>query len=75
MKILKKYLIPIIGTTLGVIIGYLYYRYVGCRAGGCAITSNPYMSILWGAAIGYLLSDSVAGFLKPKPKKEEKQSD
>lgn len=47
----------IAGLILGALGGFLYYRLVGCNSGGCAITSNPYMSILWGAAMGYLLAD------------------
>ncbi len=47
----------LIGAIAGAIGGYLYYRYVGCLTGGCAITSSPYMSILWGAAMGFLLAD------------------
>lgn len=47
----------LIGLFVGAIGGYLYYHFVGCTSGGCAITSNPYMSILWGAVMGYLLAD------------------
>ncbi|MDD3743694.1 MAG: DUF6132 family protein [Lentimicrobiaceae bacterium] len=42
---------------MGMLGGYLYYFYVGCTSGSCAITSNPYMSMLWGAAMGYLIFD------------------
>ncbi len=45
------------GLLLGALGGFLYYRLIGCNSGGCAITSNPYMSVLWGAAMGYLLAD------------------
>ncbi len=45
------------GLVIGAIGGYVYYKTVGCTSGGCAITSNPYMSILWGAALGYLFAD------------------
>lgn len=45
------------GLLVGVIGGFLYYRLVGCNSGGCAITSNPYMSVLWGGLMGYLLAD------------------
>ncbi|GAB1404018.1 hypothetical protein DSECCO2_542420 [anaerobic digester metagenome] len=45
------------GLLLGMLGGYLYYFYVGCTSGSCAITSNPYMSMLWGAAMGYLIFD------------------
>ncbi len=47
----------IIGLVIGALAGYLYYHFIGCTSGGCAITSNPYMSILWGAVLGYLLFD------------------
>lgn len=55
----------VIGILLGVIGGFLYYTYVGCASGTCAITSNPWISTLWGAALGYLISDM---FVKPKKK-------
>lgn len=53
----KNVIKNIIGLLIGAIGGYLYYHYVGCTSGGCAITSNPYLSILWGAVLGYLLFD------------------
>jgi hypothetical protein len=59
----KKYLWVIGGfTLLGVAGGYLYYAFIGCN-GGCTIQSNPYLSMLWGGAMGYLIPDMV---LKPK---------
>lgn len=62
---IKKYYIQLLGLLLGVAGGYLYYRLVGCQSGSCAITSNPYMSMLWGGLMGYLLLDMVANYLKP----------
>ncbi len=57
------WLIAII-TLAGVIGGYSYYALVGCNLeGGCAIKSNPYLMMLWGGAMGYLIADM---FLKPK---------
>ena len=40
----------------GALVGFLYQRFVGCRTGTCAITSNPYAATLYGAVIGYLAS-------------------
>jgi hypothetical protein len=40
---------------LGALAGFAWYRFVGCRTGTCAITSNPYMSTLYGALMGLLL--------------------
>lgn len=65
----KKFnFIPVLGAVLGGIGGYIYYIEVGCNSGSCAITSNPYMSMLWGAAMGYLLFDL---FSKRKRKQEK----
>lgn len=42
----------------GAVVGYLYYRLVGCRTGGCPITSSPIISTIYGAMMGFLLSRS-----------------
>ncbi len=44
-------------TLVGVLAGYAYFYFIGCRTGSCAITSNPYMSMAWGGILGYLLPD------------------
>lgn len=44
-----------IGIVVGAIAGYLYYFYVGCASGTCAITSKPLNSTLYGALIGGLV--------------------
>jgi len=52
---LKKYWITILGIIFGSITGYLYYKYVGCVSGTCAITSKPINSTVYGAIMGGLL--------------------
>lgn len=66
-SILKKYRLTLIGLTAGAIGGYLYWLYVGCINGTCTITSSPFYSSLWGAAIGGLL---LSGFQKETKKKK-----
>lgn len=44
-----------IGVVVGAIAGYLYYFYVGCASGTCAITSKPLNSTLYGALMGGLI--------------------
>lgn len=56
MKIfLKKNILTIIGVPLGALAGFLYWKFVGCNSGSCAIKSNPYNSTIYGAAMGGLL--------------------
>ena len=44
------------GLTVGALLGYLYYRFVGCASGACPITSNPYSSSIYGALLGALIA-------------------
>jgi hypothetical protein len=45
----------IIAIAVGGIAGFLYYYFVGCSTGTCAITSNPYASVAFGGFFGYFL--------------------
>ncbi len=54
---LKKNLFGLIGLAAGAIGGYAYYYFIGCNTGSCPLTSNPYISVIFGAVIGYLLLD------------------
>lgn len=53
--LLRKYGLTALGTVLGMVAGYLYWRYVGCASGTCPITSSPLMSTIWGGMMGGLL--------------------
>lgn len=55
MNVISKYKLIIIGIVVGAIGGYLYYHFVGCANGTCAITSKPINSTLYGAMMGGLL--------------------
>lgn len=46
------------GVVVGGVLGFLYYKLIGCSTGTCPITSNPLNSTLYGAVIGFLLSSS-----------------
>lgn len=50
----KQLIITGIGILIGAIGGYLYYHYVGCASGTCAITSKPVNSTLYGSLMGGL---------------------
>ncbi|MBX7050442.1 MAG: hypothetical protein K1X54_00260 [Flavobacteriales bacterium] len=47
----------IIGVAAGMVAGYLYYTWVGCSSGSCAITSKPLNSALYFGFIGGLMGD------------------
>ncbi|WP_252254937.1 DUF6132 family protein [Clostridium sp. ZBS12] len=44
----------IIASIIGGVLGYLYYKKIGCASGSCPITSNPYISIIYGVIIANL---------------------
>ena len=41
------------GAAAGALIGFLYYKLVGCRTGTCPLTSSALRSTLYGAVIGF----------------------
>lgn len=65
MNYFLKYKITLIGVAIGLIGGYLYYYFVGCANGTCAITSKPLNSTLYGGMMGALIADF---FKKPQEK-------
>jgi hypothetical protein len=48
----------LLGAFIGGILGYLYYKKIGCPTGTCPITNNPYRSTIYGALMGIMLSAS-----------------
>jgi LytS/YehU family sensor histidine kinase len=49
---------PFTGIMIGAAGGFLYYYFIGCTSGSCAITSSPYMSTLMGGLLGFFLVNS-----------------
>lgn len=49
---------PFVGVLIGGLAGFLYYYYIGCTSGSCAITSNPYISTIWGGLMGFFVVSS-----------------
>lgn len=57
LQIINRYKLTLIGILVGCTGGYLYYYFVGCADGSCAITSSPVNSTLYGGLMGGLLFD------------------
>jgi hypothetical protein len=55
MEILKY----VIAAVAGGLLGFAIYKFIGCSTGSCPITSNPYISIIYGVVMGLLIASSV----------------
>ncbi|MBW7871693.1 MAG: hypothetical protein H3C39_11610 [Flavobacteriia bacterium] len=55
MEFIKKHILVISGMLIGALAGFLYWRFVGCVSGTCAITSNPVNSTIYGFVTGGLI--------------------
>lgn len=53
--IFRRNWISVLGIALGVLVGYLYWFYVGCLDGTCPINASPMLNILRGGILGGLL--------------------
>jgi hypothetical protein len=42
----------VLGAAAGGLVGFLYYKFIGCRSGACPIAGNPWISTFWWAMIG-----------------------
>ncbi|WP_353196040.1 DUF6132 family protein [Parapedobacter defluvii] len=58
-RFVKRHLLTIIGVAIGATAGYLYWKFIGCSTGTCAITSKPLNSTLYGALLVGLLFSTV----------------
>ena len=72
MNLIYKYKYVLLGIVAGAVAGYLYYFYIGCANGTCAITSKPVNSTLYGALMGGLLFNMLNNEQKGKDKNKSK---
>lgn len=71
---MKGILFYIIGGLAGAVGGYLYWHFVGCSGGSCAIWSSSWKSTLAGLILGVLGGGSVFDLLTYL-RKNDKQND
>ncbi len=53
----------IIASIIGALLGYIYYKKIGCASGTCPITSNKYVSIIYGALLANLFVYIIASII------------
>lgn len=46
----------VIGALAGATVGFLVYRFIGCRGGACPLTGNPFIAITLYALLGLLIA-------------------
>ena len=46
----------VLGLLSGGLLGYGWYRLVGCSTGACPLTSNPWISTFYGMSLGAQLT-------------------
>ena len=48
-----------LGVVVGGVLGLGWYKLVGCSTGTCPLTSNPFISTLYGCIVGALVASAV----------------
>lgn len=51
-KFISNNKITLSGLLTGAGLGFLYYYFIGCASGACPITSDPFISTVYGAFMG-----------------------
>ncbi|MFM8241536.1 MAG: hypothetical protein ACKN86_01925 [Crocinitomicaceae bacterium] len=67
MKISTENKLVIVGSFAGILLGFLYYYFIGCE-NGCPIKSNPYLMSIYGGIMGGTGVSLLYSFIKPKNK-------
>ena len=41
----------VLGAAIGAALGFVLYKFIGCRSGACPLTGNPWIAMtIWGIA-------------------------
>lgn len=55
---------------LSALAGYAYYYFIGCSGGNtCPISSNPYISVIYGALIGLVITTGIKNDKQKSPRR------
>ncbi len=64
----------IVGLGLGATGGFLFWKFVGCVTGTCAIWQNMWMSTAYGAILGWLIISTTFDIINYIKKQKQKQN-
>jgi len=53
---IPKYVRIILGILIGMLLGYIWHRVIGCKSGACPIASNYLYSLSVGGLLGLISS-------------------
>jgi hypothetical protein len=67
MKISTENRLVLAGGFAGILLGFLYYYFIGCE-NGCPIKSNPYLMSIYGGIMGGTGASLLYSIVKPKKK-------
>jgi hypothetical protein len=56
LNFVTKHKVELVGTGVGMLLGFLYYFFIGCSNGSCIISSNPFITTSYGGLMGYFIS-------------------
>jgi hypothetical protein len=69
----KQFIIWGIAAVVGATAGFVYWYFIGCNSGSCAITSSPVNSSIYGGIMAILLVN-VFDKQKTKPENENRKT-
>jgi len=67
---IQKYGLYILFIAGGALLGFAYWRFIGCRTGSCPITASWHTSVLFGSMAGFLALPT-----RRKPENTTKEKD
>lgn len=64
MNFIKKRKFIFGGLFIGLLGGFLYWNFVGCANGQCAIQSSAYLMSAYGASVGVAMGNIIQSYTK-----------
>ena len=71
---IKNNILTLVLAMVGMLGGFLYWKFVGCASGTCPIKSNMMLMTVYGGLIGGLLGNVFQGFNRKKGSSKNRES-